>query len=314
MDRDSALDGSGAPATGSSGWLPEIPVRSLPPRRITAIYLAFGLLALFFSDLVLLWVLEDPLLRWVQAVKGAAEVLVTAALIYVLTVSSQTYLRQTVQEAERNRTELQLLHRVLRHNLRNNLTLVLGNARRLRADLEDPSNRAVCDEVITAAQEMDHWTEEAGLIRRATAESDPVEIDLVETVRSVLERTEGVDESVAVETALPESAPVRVSPQFELALEELLANAVEHVNSDAPTVRVAVSCQGSRTVLEVTDDGPGFPEHVLSAVNDGGEDDLVHLDGLGIWLAYLVVASSGGELVLENDPEGARARITVPTA
>jgi len=256
-------------------------------------------------------------LRWAQAGKGGAEVVVTAALIYVLTTSSHANLQRTLDEAGRARTELQLLHRVLRHNLRNNLTLVLGNARRLRTDLEDPSRRAVCGEVITAAQEMEHWTEEAGKIRRATAGTDPVELDLVEAIPAVVDTEERIDPE-AVETVMPETAPVRVSPQFELALEELVCNSLEHAGradaGDGPAVRVVVSTQGARTIVEVSDDAPGFPEPVLAAVNDGGEDDLVHLDGLGLWLAYLVAAGSDGDLVLENEPDGAAARITVPAA
>lgn len=302
------------PVAESSGLLPSIPVRSLSPRRITAVYLLFGLVALVLSDLVLLWLLEDPVLRWVQAAKGAIEVLLTASLIYVLTVSGYASLQRTAKEADRHRTELQLLHRVLRHNLRNNLTLVLGNARRLRADLEDPSRRAVCEEVITAANEMDHWTEEAGKIRRATADADPTEVDLEETITATLDRVDGIDDEVTVDRTVPDHARVLVSPQFELAIEELLANAVEHAGGPTPTIEIAVNCQGARTVIEISDDGPGFPEHVLAVVNDGQEDDLVHLDGLGLWLAYLVVASSGGELVLENAADGAQARISVQSA
>jgi len=313
MDPATVEEERGLAADGYASRSSLVPDCSLTPRRITAIYLAFGLLALFLSDLVLLWLLTDPVLRWVQAGKGLLEILLTGGLIYLLTSTSYESLRRTVDEAERNQTELQLLHRVLRHNIRNNLTLVLGNARRLQENLEDPSDRARCEEVITAAGEIDHWTEEAGKIRRASAGNERYDVDLSEAISAVIDSSDRIDES-AVDVRLDDSAPVivRVSPQFELALEELLVNALEH--SDAADVRISVASRGAQATVDVVDDGPGFPEHVLLAVNDGGEDELVHLDGLGLWLAYLVVASSKGTLVLENTPDGATARITVPKA
>lgn len=312
MDSGTVGDERGLVPDGRTSTRSVLPARTLSPRRITAIYLAFGLLALFLSDLVFLWLLTDPLLRWVQAAKGVLEVLLTGGLIYLLTSASHESLRRTAEEADRNRTELQLLHRVLRHNVRNNLTLVLGNARRLQERLEDPSDRALCEEVVTAAAEIDHWTEEAGKIRRASGGTDRYDVDLAKALESVIADSERIDEG-AVDVRIEEPSPVvRVSPQFELAIEELLVNAQQH--ADASAVRVDVREEEGTTTIEIADDGPGFPAHVLTAVNDRGEDELVHLDGLGLWLAYLVVACSEGELVLANTADGATVRITVPNA
>lgn len=306
-------DGVGHPA-GRLGTVSDRFV--LTPGRITLVYLAFGTIALVFSDLYLPTVLSGETLIEIQALKGAVEVAVTAGLLYALTATSHAALRRTAVEAERSRTELQLLHRVLRHNLRNNLTLLLGKARGLESDLDDPADSERCKAVIAAAEEIETWTEQAGQIRRVTADSEPVTVDLAETVSRVLARIEAPD-GAAIETAIPDDARVRVGPQFEAAIEELVTNAVEHGSTgpDArPTVRISVNRQGDRTVVLVDDDGPGFPEHVLEAVNGRGEDKLVHLDGLGLWLAFLIVVNANGELVLENDPDGATARITAPAA
>jgi signal transduction histidine kinase len=312
---DPATVGAERPLAGDEpvGTASFLPVRSLTPRQVTTIYLAFGLVALFLSDLVLLWLLSDPVLRWVQAGKGLLEVLLTGGLIYLLTTASQESLRRTADEAERNQTEIQLLHRVLRHNLRNNLTLVLGNARQLREDLTDPSHRAYCQEVITAGEEIQRWTQQAGEIRRASADADPVELDLTTAIPSVVEQVSSAGGS-EIDVSVPASATVSVNPQFELALEELVGNAVEYAEADRRPVSVRVEHRGTVTTIEVVDDGPGFPKHVLDAVNRRGEDQLVHLDGLGLWLAYLIVANSGGDLVLENTTAGAVARVSVPAA
>jgi|GEM_PF-4663484 len=284
------------------------------PGRITIVYVVFGFSALVVSDFLLPEVLSGDALVRIQAVKGGLEVVLTAGLIYFLTSAGHASLRRASAEVERSRMELQVLHRVFRHNLRNNLTLVLGNAQRLVEDLEDPSRRARCAEVIAAAEEIRNWTEQAGEIRRVTADSGTVTVDLADAIPSAIASVEEHSGEVAVETTMPDSARVTAAPQFELAIEELLSNAVEHAEADRPGVEVSVTQRGSETTIEVTDEGPGFPEHVRRAINDRGEDSLVHLDGLGLWLAYLVVANSDGDLTLENHSRGATARITVPSA
>jgi two-component system OmpR family sensor kinase len=284
----------------------------LTPTRITLVYVAFGLTGLIVSDVVAPAVLSGNTLAEFQAAKGGVEVILTAGLLYLLTSSSHSSLRRTVAAAERSRTELQLLHRVLRHNLRNNLTLVLGNARQLREELEDPPLREYCDTVVAAAEEIERWSRQTDEIRRITRDSKPVDVDLGETIRGVVEA--GEYEDVADLTlSIPENATAEVPPQFELAIDELLSNAVAHGADGEPEVRVGVGSQGGNAVIEIRDDGPGFPEHVLAAVNGRGEDQLVHLDGLGLWTAYLIVADAGGDLVLENRPDGATVRVTVPS-
>lgn len=66
----------------------ELRERNLTPFRLAVLYLAFGFVALFASDVVLLAVFEDPLLRTLQAGKGALEVFVTAVFIYLVVRSS----------------------------------------------------------------------------------------------------------------------------------------------------------------------------------------------------------------------------------
>lgn len=66
----------------------ELRERNLTPFRLAVLYLAFGFVALFASDVLLLAVFEDPLLRTLQAGKGALEVFVTAVFIYLVVRSS----------------------------------------------------------------------------------------------------------------------------------------------------------------------------------------------------------------------------------
>jgi PAS domain S-box-containing protein len=68
----------------------------ITPSRVAVIYVIFGLFLLVVSDVVFPRLVADPeRLRNLQAVKGALEVLVSGAVIYVLVVRSQRELRET---------------------------------------------------------------------------------------------------------------------------------------------------------------------------------------------------------------------------
>lgn len=284
------------------------------PARITLVYLAFGFSALWISDAVLPTLLSGSALAHVQAAKGTTEVLLTGGLLYVLVSGSQASIRRTKAEIERHREELRVLHRVLRHNLRNNLNVVLGNGRLLRSQLTDPEQRETCDTVLEAAEEILECTRQAQEIRRLTTDDRPIELDLAEAIPEILATNDHVTDAVDVETTLPETAPVQASTQLAVAIDELVTNAVQHSDRDEPRVRVTVERGDRLTTVEVADDGPGLPEHAEAVLRGTERDQVVHLEGLGLWLAYLTVVESGGRFEIENRGDGATVRIELPTA
>jgi signal transduction histidine kinase len=73
--------------------------------------------------------------------------------------------------------------------------------------------------------------------------------------------------------------------------------------------------------IEVEDDGPGIPPDRLAAALrpferlEGSRNRETGGAGLGLAIVKAVAEAHGGELVLENKPQGGlRARLTVPVA
>ena len=103
---------------------------------------------------------------------------------------------------------------------------------------------------------------------------------------------------------------------LETALGELIENAIEHSDGDAPEVSLsAATCPNQRVELCVADRGPGLPRTELETLERGEETPMVHGQGLGLWLVNWVVARMDGSLsVAENDPTGTRVTMVVPTS
>ncbi|PSQ15810.1 hypothetical protein BRD00_12390 [Halobacteriales archaeon QS_8_69_26] len=286
----------------------------LTPIRVALIYVAFGFFALFVSDVVFVEYLSEPTLSRIQAVKGGVEVLVTGGLIYVLTGVSRRQLAETNAALERRREELAVLHRVLRHNLRNDLNVIEGYAEQLEDRGDSDGERSMCDRILSECDELIRYTERAAQIRRISTGGDaPVRMDLAERIPQILADHELVDDEVSVETDLPETAPVEANRMVPRALGELLTNAVVHGGDDSPSVTVvARATTDGMTRVEVSDDGSGVPEYVARVFSDPSEDQLVHLDGLGLWFVYLSVMASGGEFEIDSGGDGTTVRLWLP--
>ncbi len=108
--------------------------------------------------------------------------------------------------------------------------------------------------------------------------------------------------SGAVEPAFPPAGEVRH------ALANLLDNAVTYARS---TVKVRLTVDRGSTVINIVDDGPGFPAEVLSSVGEpfvstrgGGSTH-----GLGLFVACTFLTRAEAELEFANSRDGASITI-----
>jgi len=101
-----------------------------------------------------------------------------------------------------------------------------------------------------------------------------------------------------------------------LLLLPLVENAVRHGVAPLPEggrVRVAARRRGGRLVIEVEDDGPGFPPEVLDGSSPGTREDRrsIGLENTRARLAAMYGDEQGFELSA-REPRGARVRVELP--
>lgn len=116
-----------------------------------------------------------------------------------------------------------------------------------------------------------------------------------------------------------EAEPGAVEPELVLppALRHALANYIDNALRHAESrVVLTVRPGRERLVLEITDDGPGFPPELLDWVGEPylttrrGEGGL----GLGIFIANTLLARSGAMVHFDNQTKGARVTVVWPMA
>jgi signal transduction histidine kinase len=263
----------------------------LTPAQITLIYAILGFGALYLSDVFLPQAITDPAaLAQVQALKGGAEVVLTAGLIFLLTVRGRQAIEQRNDQLESLHAERDVLHRVFRHNLRHDVNIIMGYSDLIRQGTTDEELLEHCETVLNRLSRIERYQDkiikfEHILEPRRTLQR----MDLTEMARSnavVQELQASADVSFSMD--LPDESPVIASPSIRTAFQEIVENAVEHNTSEDPSVRVRIEENSDELVdLVVEDNGPGIPDYERLAVEGMQEEDLTHSSGLGLWLATL---------------------------
>ncbi|MFC6786326.1 histidine kinase N-terminal 7TM domain-containing protein [Halobaculum halobium] len=215
---------------------------------------------------------------------------------------------------------VEVLNRVLRHDLRNDIAVVDGYLRLLREELDDCDSAAVADalDVLSARTDgMTEVTEQAALAESlADGEPDVREFDLAAVVRRRVEQARTEHPEVRLEATVPDSAvPIEAVSVFPSAVDNLIENAIEHSDRDRPHLVVTLDGDAGEGTAElrVADDGPGLPPDDR-AVLVGEEPSLEEANGLGLWLINRIVRTSGGAVRVEDATEGTAITVRLPVA
>ncbi|MFC7069710.1 PAS domain S-box protein [Halobaculum lipolyticum] len=232
---------------------------------------------------------------------------------------------------------LTVLDRVLRHNIRNRLNVVLGYTDHIEEALvtageagTDDGNdgehgdgengdgddgpvpgaidldtlRADAEHVRAAAADVLALSDSARRFREGVVDADDADpVDAAAVVEEVTARIAAGTEDAEIRLSLPdERICVAGAAPLSLVTEELVTNAVEHV--DTPAIAVSLAVDGDEAVLTVADDGPGITSDSRTPLGYGSETPTEHGQGIGLWLVRWSVDAVGGTVAYESGPDG----------
>lgn len=200
------------------------------------------------------------------------------------------------------------------HDLRNPLAGIQMALTNLRRETTDPDH----------AQRLDLITQELSrttillnnLLDQARHEPEPASrIAVAQTVKDLLALARyQIPPRVRIEQQVPADLICHLPKDgLHQAILNLVLNAYDALGAQAGTIVIEAHSDNANLVLEVRDDGPGFPEHLLnsgirpfSTARQGGT-------GLGLAIVRRFVNDLGGEISLRNrEPSGASVTLRLP--
>jgi signal transduction histidine kinase len=206
-----------------------------------------------------------------------------------------------VTDRELRRQRIQVLNRILRHNVRNDLDAVLAHTNRI----DDDELRTRIEDIVDGTVRLSAKARKAEEAMTAVTDT-PERVDLEAVATSVADRFRATEHAGDIAVTTAELEIVSYPSVVRRILEELVENALEHTESDSPSVRITVrpGPDGAAELI-VADDGPGLPDWEQEILAAGTETQLKHGRGIGLWFVRWAVTQLGGELELDrNDPTG----------
>jgi PAS domain S-box-containing protein len=228
-----------------------------------------------------------------------------------------------VTDRQQYEQRLNVFNRVLRHDLRNGVNVILGYADLLESESISPAGERYLDRIEQKAaalaalgektRQIDYTLDEERWTRRP--------VDVATLVRDCVEVAHCDYPEATVSCTLPDELWAFGDDLLEVAVSNLVDNAVEHNDTERPVVDLTLTTGGSDgsdtgwVELAVADNGPGIPESERQVIAEGAETPLEHGSGLGLWLVVWVVDNLNGELRFrDNDPRGSAVTIRLPAA
>ncbi|UWG48991.1 Signal transduction histidine kinase, contains PAS domain [Halanaeroarchaeum sp. HSR-CO] len=222
-----------------------------------------------------------------------------------------TQLKELETSLRRRSEQLEILNRVLRHDIRNDLNVIIGWLEMV-GDHVAPPGVAYIDRVTYSAKHMVEITEEASdLVQDITTDSDP-DLEPVELSSVLLEEVEKRRETFTQATIdfrdeVPPGTTVRANSMLASVFRNLVNNAIQHNDSAEPRVEIRSTLRDASAVVTVADDGPGIPDGKRAQIFSQAEKGLESGGtGMGLFLVHSLVETYGGSVWIEdNDPQGA---------
>lgn len=202
-----------------------------------------------------------------------------------------------------------VLHRILRHNLRNDMSVVLC----LLDDIEANTDGETRETAIQARAKIQSFVRLTDRVRQANVGlTDSAETrkqrdvtDIVES-RVVQLRRENPDLSIDME--LPDQALASVGETFDLVIDNIVESALSD-ETCSPHLALQVEKDRETVRLLVEDDSMTIPDADFSAVATGSETALEHGLGVELWLVEWLVDANDGDVAFET-ADGVR-RVTI---
>ena len=212
----------------------------------------------------------------------------------------------------RQQQRLEVLNRVLRHNIRTETSIIQGYAELL----ETPETAETVGTIKKHTGEIVEMSDKSRMITEMFNEKHTKPIRLDPIITDCLQSLKPSHPDVTFRYTSVETTIV-VDGVLESVIENVIENAAEHNTNRDPVVRISVDTEAvtSENWLQITvsDNGPGIDEYEQSVIAEGTETPLDHGSGLGLWLIVWGTELAGGHVTFDgNEPSGCVVTIRVP--
>lgn len=219
---------------------------------------------------------------------------------------------------EVNKTQfVDVLQRLFRHNLRNDLNVIKGHAEKIRDQATDTTHPGITDSADTIYNKTTDLVKlgaETQLIRDVINNNKPLtERNLHSSIKTVINDKQSKHPNVTFNTSLNTNGRIAGTTHIEDLVDALISNAITH-NTHPITVTIETRDTDTANTrqLRVTDNGPGIPQNEKDIILGNADiTSLNHASGLGLWVVRWIADEHGANITFTHNKNTGGTTVTI---
>ncbi len=282
------------------------------PLAVAGAYLCVGTAWVPAADLVLALAVAsvDPM-STVRLLNGWLFVVLSTGIVYVTAAYHCGQVDDARRELQTSNQQLQVVSRVFRHNVRNDLNVVRGYTELLADRIDDERSHNYLETIQETTDDVVDISEKLRIVEDAHSGPTDERIDLVEVVHDAVDDVCDDDVSAAVET--PSEAWIHGNRSVSYPVREVFENAIAHNDKSTCRLDARINVEGNTTCLSVSDNGPGIPDSERAVLQAEEETPLSHASSIGLWLVKWLCELQGGTVEFDTSDDGTTVRLRFRT-
>lgn len=207
--------------------------------------------------------------------------------------------KKAEEENRRQREQIELINKILRHDLTNNLAAISSAINIFKNDRDDMVLDNIVANIEKSADLIMKMKEHEFLI----ASTNLSIYDIGEHFEKILQNFQTIKYSINGK------CKVFADDSLNSVIDNLVQNAVVHSGTDR--IDVKISCSGKTCEVKVIDYGKGIPDDIkIKIFDEGFKYGTTGHSGLGLHIVQKAVQNWGGDVLIENNtPKGSIFKI-----
>lgn len=231
-------------------------------------------------------------------------------------VDKFTIIQDNITKDRLNKQVLDVLNRVLRHNLRTSINVIEGYTDILNSNCSDTQKKKSIRNIRERTGEMNEISDKMKQIRNLVKgydEPTPLKINEINDIVKPYRRINNT--IIRLDIKDIQSRSIKYGDVFQIAFDEAINYALDNKTKHVSRIHVMIEGEENKeniAKITISDNKPPIDKSKWNIIKSGKETPLDHIDGIELWVLYWSITAIGGTINLSHHSDGNVFKMCVP--